>query len=246
MKRYMIIALVAVALAAGIFAASGRMVLGAAVPAPAVALAATSPQELGTPPTGWNSIEYISRIDQDGAYLTSYGYLTYISGLSAGAVFTDVYNTNERTARFTFYTTSVLTARTIISGVFQLNASGPTTFYYHPDGALADWASPATFAAGTSIATTSGRYQSVLNVQGPNLGLSTVFGEITHLTADPFTLGGQSYVLGRPGLLVREFFTGEGTRTDPITPKSFTVGAGNTVAVGQRGPYMPLILSEHP
>jgi hypothetical protein len=242
MRRYTIVGLFAVALAAALLAVPGLR----GSKAEAVGPADYGAQEVGVAPTGWNALEFVGRIDQDGGYLTSYGYLTYVRGLSSSAVFTEPFTTTETTARFTYYATSTLTARAVISNVTELNVAGETTFYFHPYGAQADFGNPASFTSGTPVGSATGRLQNILNVQAPNLGVSTGFGELVRQTAGVFTLGAQSYQFGRVGLMEREFFTGEGTRTDPIVPRSFIVGGGNTLVVGQQGPYMPLIVNQSP
>ena len=124
-------------------------------------------------------------------------------------------------ARFTFSATATLTSRHVLSTIFALDSIGTIVYYYHPDSG-ADFADPASFAAGTPIVTATIRAQNILSVQGPNKGIATNIGEFTQTGAASFTLDGQVYQLGRTGLLERSWATGEGTRTDPITPKSFT------------------------
>jgi len=85
-------------------------------------------------------------------------------------------------------------------------------------------------------------------VQGPNLGVATNFSEFTQIGVSPFMLSGQPYQIGRVGVLERLLSTGEGTRTDPIAPKSFTVVAGNAVVTGVPGQqsFMPIVLRNAP
>ena len=54
--------------------------------------------------------------------------------------------------------------------------------------------------------------------------------------------------IGRVGVLERLFSTGEGTNTDPITPKSITLVAGNAVVTGVPGQptFAPVILRNAP
>jgi hypothetical protein len=188
---------------------------------------------VGVPAAGRTGFEFVSRVDQVGGHFTSYGYLTYIYGLNDSALFTDPINRNESTARFTFYSSITLTARSVISSVFVLDSIGTTTFYFdeNPYGGTS-FGNPSSFQTGAPIATFSGRYQDILNVQGPNVGIANGMGELTQLTAQPFVLLGQTYRLGQGGLAENLWFTGEGTRTDPISPNSITVGAGHATVTG--------------
>jgi hypothetical protein len=166
---------------------------------------------------------------------------------------------NEANARFTFYTTAVLTSRSVITGafttvsgtltssVFVIDASGQTVYYYNPTPG-GTFANPASFAAGIPIVTATVRSQNILNVQSPGKGLGTNFAEFIQSGVSPFTLDGVIYQLGRAGVMERLFSTGEGINTDPLTPKSFTVLAGNAVVTGVPGQqnFAPLIMRNAP
>jgi hypothetical protein len=246
MSKRGILAVCAVVLAAAALAFGSHWVQGAPVAAIGTAPAATAGVlEIGVPQSGWASMEYVGRIEQDAGNLASFGYLTYLPGLSGSSLFTSP-ATSELTARFTYYTTATITARSVISSVFTLNSVGVTTFYYYPYGASADFATPHSFTAGQPIGSASGRYQSTLNVQSPNAGVASVFGELTRQTMGTFILNAQTYRFGRDGMMERHYFAGEGVRTDPVAPKSFTVGSGNGLYTSQAGPYMPTIVSQMP
>ena len=195
------------------------------------------------PSAGKTAFEFVGRIDQDGANMVSYGYLTYADGLDGSVLFSGA-DHSESTARITFYTTGGLTARSVISGVFVLNAIGNTTFYFNSYPG-ANFSNPASFRSGQPIATYTGRYQNVLNVQGPNLGISTNLADMTQQTGSAFEWGGQTYTFGQAGMTLRSFFTGEGTRTDPVLPKSFVVGAGTAAPTGYFA-RLPLVRSSAP
>jgi hypothetical protein len=195
--------------------------------------------EVGSAVAGRNATEFVGRIDQNGGDFASYGYLTHISGLTDTLLFSVFPTTTEASAHFTYYATATLTSRAVISGVFVIDSVGVTVYYYNPTpGATFDV--PASFTAGTPIVTATIRSQNILNVQAPNLGISTNFGEFTQTGVSPFDLSGTTYQLGRVGLLERTFSTGEGTRTDPITPQSFLVVSGNAVVTGQ-STFMPIV-----
>ena len=209
---------------------------------------AASPFEVGSALAGQNAVEYVGRVDQDGANFISYGYLTHISSLTDTLLFSGTFPfVNEANARFTYYATATLTSRFVISGVFVIDSIGTTVYYYHPAGG-AQFANPASFAMGQPVLTATVRSQNILNVQAPNLGVGTNFGELTQTGVSAFDLGGQTYQIGRVGLMERTFSTGEGTRTDAITPKSFIVLSGNAVVTGLPGTqtFMPIIIRNGP
>lgn len=209
---------------------------------------ASSAIEVGSALAGQNAVEYVGRVDQDGANFVGYGYLTHISGLTDTLLFSGTIPfVNEANARFTYYATATLTSRYVISSVFVIDSVGTTVYYYNPAGG-AQFANPASFAAGQPVLTATVRSQNILSVQAPNLGVGTNFGELTQTGVSAFDLGGQTYQIGRVGLMERTFSTGEGTRIDPITPKSFTVLSGNAVVTGLPGQqsFMPIIIRNGP
>jgi len=232
-KRYVALSLSAIAIGVSLLA---TLLVGTAS---ARTTSSASAAVAAVPPAGNIAYEVVGRIDQDGASFASYGYVTYASGLSGDILFSDPLLHSEATARITFYTTSTLTARSVISGVFVLNSTALTDFYFHavPGATFSD---PASFKAGTLIAATSGRYQDVLNVQGPNLGIASTSADLAQQSAVPFTYNGQPYTFGQPGLAEHLWFTGEGTRTDPVIPRSFVVGAGNVTVTGY-GVHLPFV-----
>jgi hypothetical protein len=231
--RYMILSLSAIAV--GVFLLALLWVGTASARTTGSPSAATA----AVPPAGNIAYEIVGRIDQDGASFASYGYVTYASGLSGDVLFSDPLLHSEATARITFYTTATLTARSVISGVFVLNSTALADFYFRsvPGATFSD---PTSFKTGTLIATTSGRYQDVLNVQGPNLGIASTSADLTQQSAVPFTYYGSTYTFGQPGLAEHLWFTGEGTRTDAVIPRSFVVGAGNVTLTGY-GVHLPIV-----
>ena len=197
--------------------------------------------EVGAASPGLNLYEFVGRVDQVGGDFTGYGYLSYIRGLDNNQLFTNPLQPGEATARFTFFTTITLTSRAVISSVFAIDSAGATTFYFNP-AAGASFHDPQSFTKGSKIVTADVRYQNVLNVQAPNLGIATGVGELVQHSAAAFTLGGQSYQLGHTGMIQRIATTGEGTRTDAVKPVSFVVLSGNAVDTGQRQTFLPNVL----
>jgi hypothetical protein len=232
MKRFVYLMLVAVPLlAVSVYVASGKP------------SSPTAPIEVGSATGGQNAVEFVGRVDQDGGAFTSYGYLTHISGLTDTLLFTQIFTTNETTARFTYYATATLTSRAVISGVFVIDSVGTTVYYFNPT-AGATFTTPLSFAAGVPIMTATVRSQNILNVPAPNLGISTNIGELTQTGVSPFTLNTQTYQLGSVGVMERTWATGEGTRTNAVIPQSFIVLSGNAVVTGVPGQasFLPLVI----
>ncbi len=194
---------------------------------------AASPTVVGVPPAGENALEVVGRIDQTALTFNSYGYLTYINGIPDGMMFSDPnpLNHNEATAHFTFASTANLTARSVLETIFVLNATGNTTIYYNgtPKASFKD---PKSFAAGTTIASGPERWQSIVNVQAPDTGITTGVGQLTVNTTNPFKIGSQDYVLGKPKQLFRFTYMGEGKRTDKAAPNSTLIVAGYATTGG--------------
>jgi hypothetical protein len=221
---------------------------------------ASSAIEVGSALAGQNAVEYVGRVDQDGANFVSYGYLTHISGLTDTLLFSGTFpSVNETNARFTYYATATLTSHYVISNVavvgsatlttsvFVIDSVGTTVYYYNPLGG-AHYSDPASFAIGQPIVTATVRSQNILNVQAPNLGVGTNFGELAQTGISSFDLGGQTYQIGRVGLMERTFSTGEGTRTNAVIPQSLTILSGNAVVTGLPGQqsFMPIIMRNSP
>jgi hypothetical protein len=197
-------------------------------------IAQPAPGEVGAAP-GQIAFELLGQVDQKGSDFVAYGYLSHINGVPDAQMFTSPDTRSEATARFTFSAPAKLTARSVISSVFVLNAAGTINVYFN-DTPRGDFSDPASFGKGTPIASFSVRYQSILNVQSPNRGIETLTGELVEHTVSTFSLGGQQYRLGRPGLMQRLDFTGEGVRTDPVLPAATIFGAGSTTVTGQGAP----------
>lgn len=200
--------------------------------------------EVGTARPGLNGYEFIGKIDQEGINFVGYGYIYAMRGLETSQMFTDPLNPSEATARFTYYATSNLTARAILTdamrGLFTLNSTGTITFYLQPSPS-ATFTDPLSFAGGVPIAVASLRYQDMLNVIGPNRGLVVGSGEFIQSSATPFTLSGNSYRFGREQMIQRISTYGDAVRTDAIIPRSSVLLSGNSVDTGQRDTFLPQI-----
>jgi hypothetical protein len=205
--------------------------------------AATS-AEIGVAPTGQNSVEYVGIVDQNGANFTAYGYLTYIAGITDTLLFSDPLSRTESTARFTFYGTATMTARSVVNNAFNLNADGQLTFYYDEDQG-ADFGDPTSFMRGAAVADAAARFQNVLMVTAPNTGIANGVAELHQTAATSFVLAGQSYQLGRNSLDHRFEFDGFGTRLEPVAPRALIVIAGNGQVTGART-FLPQVQRNEP
>jgi hypothetical protein len=244
MKRYVVLApLVTVLILAATLAAIAHQAAGPVSLSADAAAASTI--EIGVPPTGENAWEIVGRVNQDGANFDGYGYLGHIHGIADNLLFlpgTPLLNRNESNARFTYRSNTTLTARYVISNVFVIDSTGSFVIYYN-SSPYGDFEDPSSFDDGTPVYVATIRAHDVLNVQAPNLGIANGVAELSQSTATEFTLSGQPYRLGRADLRERLAFTGQGIRTDAVTPKSITVGSGYvlvTAVSGQDG-YLPLI-----
>jgi hypothetical protein len=251
-RRYSFLVVLAVVL---LFAA--LLLASQSSPAPA----ALPGIEVGVPVGGQNAVEFVGRVDQDGANFASYGYLTRINGLAQSLLFstTNPLAAGEATARFTFYTSATITSHfvitsafnvqssTIASSLFVIDSVGTTVYYFH-DAPGSDFADPNSFATGIPVVTMTVRHQDVLNVQSANHGIATGDGEALQIGTAPFTLNGQTYHIGRDGLMERLTTTGEGTRLNPFIPTSVTVLSGNAVVSGLPGQqlFAPIIVRNAP
>jgi hypothetical protein len=209
-----------------LLAGASGLAAGAAATSSAGAAAVTT---VGVAGHGRPSVEVIGSIVQDGAQLTGFGYLTHIAGVRDRALFAGS-GRDEHAARFTFHSTATVTGRSVRPNLFAVIATGTLTLFHHP-AAGANFATPDSFAAGTSIARFDARYENVLTVIAPDHALATVTGALHQRAARGFTAGGRRMHLGRRGRFYRLEVTGPGTRTDPTVPRAlFDVAGGLLLA----------------
>jgi hypothetical protein len=186
--------------------------------------AAESSTVVGMAAQGVNAVEYIGEIQQTGRDFTTYGYLTYVKGLSPANLYTDPNNPSASTARFTFSGSAILTSRAQVRPplplVTQLSAVGPLTIYFNANGANADFSDPSSFAQGKEIATFDTRVLSTLAVTAANLGVFSAISDAKQQSAQQFMLNGKRLQFGHPNLMQRANLGGRGDRTDPVAPDS--------------------------
>jgi hypothetical protein len=166
---------------------------------------------------------------QSGNAFAIVGYLTHVAGLNDARLFTDPARRDEAHARFTFTANATVTGRSLLQNLFVITASGSTRIYFHATGG-ASFASPASFARGTRIATYGMRFSDVLNVQAPNRGIATASEELTQVQVAAFRLAGRRFRLGAVGMHLRLDGTGEGVRTS-ITPLASTTAFATVATI---------------
>jgi hypothetical protein len=123
-----------------------------------------------------------------------YGYLSYIKGIDLGAIAAGG-PMSERTALFTFYNDTV-TERVITNGRLRvLNRVGTMGIYLDPS-LNGNWGQLRTFQDGEQIVSAQLRHQNVFDTQ---TGAFTTYFDMTTVWSKPFTLGDQTYQLGKAG-----------------------------------------------
>lgn len=134
-----------------------------------------------------------------------YGYLTYLNGVSADALFAGA--PNEKTAHFTFFNDSV-TRQVISNGVLRMIIREGTTTIYFDDNPLGDrdlTADPAanaeTFRRGVVVQTSTWRHQVIFDPTAATPRTDLFFVNFWHRiqSADSFTLDGEAVRLGKVG-----------------------------------------------
>jgi hypothetical protein len=197
---------------------------------PAAAAAAGPLGEIGTAAGGKNAFEFLGQVDQDGDAITSYGYLTAVAGLDVSQLFAgDVHD--ETTARFTYYGTATLFARTTFNKLFIIDADGNIQYFFDPNGG-ASFSDPSSFKSGTKVAADRAKFHDVLSVASPDTGMPYLTAALRRTKTTPFVLDGVTYTLGQVGLLQRSTATGVSTRLDPKPVSVLTLG-GDAVVTGQ-------------
>jgi hypothetical protein len=188
-------------------------------------------EQLALPLPGTSAFEFVGRIHQLGMDFALNGYVTQMAGLSAEALFSgyDPLARSEADARITLVGSATGSARSILENLFVINAGGTIDFYAGSAGASFD--DPDSFAAGTIVASASGQVQDIINVQAPQQGIATGYGDISLDTTDPFEIDGQSHVIARTGARFRLSFTGQGALLDPETLEAVILIAGNGVLI---------------
>lgn len=216
-----------------LLAGGGAAAAGLAIGQAESALAGVVPTgsesgQIGIAPVNENALELVFRVDQVGEQFTTYGYLTEIASLAGSALFTSATRRDDRTARFTVYSTTTMMSRSIVEGVHALHVAGPMDIYLRRNGGAA-FADPSSFKEGDLIASYQGEFQSVVSVTAPRRGIEALSGALRQTRAPRFSFLGAARNLGRRGLRLRVDATGTGRLLEPRQPRAALVLAGTVV-----------------
>jgi hypothetical protein len=165
------------------------------------------------------SLEFVGQFQNSPPGVTPpthihYGYLSYVSGLSAFSGMAQ----NETAALFTFYAEAA-TPRVIANGPMRIvTRVGQLSIYRDasPDG---DFAKAESFRDGTPVLVARFRQQSVVNTV---TGSFTTFHQNRIVSTRRFPAGRGNVQLGQVGATFRTFFSGQGTMPGP--PSGFFGG----------------------
>lgn len=179
--------------------------------------------------SGRNAIEIVGVVEQQLFSVVFAGYVTHIDGLPDEALFapgTSPFARGEAEALFTFRGTGGATVRSVLEPITTTSANVDINFYYNGTPLGASFESLDSFGGDTAIASMSARYQNIINVQEPNVGVFMMYGTTEQQTAEPFTLNGQTYILGQVGLVGRSENFGQGFRSsvEPLAARYVIVG----------------------
>jgi len=189
---------------------------------------------------------FVGHIEQNGASLVAYGYLTHIFGIDDADLFTGSFPPANPadSARYTFVTNGAFVSRFVVGDgtpgktVFNLVADVSTTYYFEDQGAhgcvgTPDQCTPdpGPFMSGTPIAKSVGRDSDVNSVIAPNQGVLSGSAEMTLVSTAVKHAAQAPFPLWKPGVKVRITYVGDAVRTDPNGPKSYSliVGQGTVI-----------------
>ncbi|MBC7869707.1 MAG: hypothetical protein H7Y09_02620 [Chitinophagaceae bacterium] len=195
-------------------------------------------REIGISVDGRNSIEIIGLVQQEGFDAIFAGYVTHIDGLPPEALFaagTEPFARGEATALFTFHGTGAAYIRSVLENLTTTAINADINFYYSEIPLGASFETLDSFAGETVIANLTARYQTVINVQEPNVGVFMMYGTTEQQSAAPFTLNGETVQFGRVGSIGRGENFGQGFRAsiEPLVARYLIVG--NIIA-----PFLPV------
>lgn len=193
------------------------------------------PTESGIATNGQTAFEFIGQIDQSLFSLMSYGYVTYLNGLSSELLFvedTPAMFRDEATAHFTFMASGIANGRSHYENIFAATSSATFNIYYNETPNDANFDDPESFATGTLVASFEGRLYSMLNVQEPNVGVLLVHSDTIQTSAVPFMLNSESYQIGHVDHMARFTLFGQGFRTSTDPLNAYYYIAGDMVNLG--------------
>ena len=215
--------------------ASGAAAGLAAASAPVAAAARTArTTEISVARPELHALDLIGQIQQEAQTLTSMAYLTHISGIDDGLLFTthrppsssNPRASDESTARFTvFSTTTLRTISTIPQQVIVAQGDGTLGVFFQPQGG-AHFATPSSFGAGTKIATFQLVFENILTLTAPGRADVALSADLSQTLARAFTLAGHHDRFGHVGRSAQLALSGQAMLTDATLPRSIHYVAG--------------------
>jgi hypothetical protein len=171
---------------------------------------------VAAPIPGLNGFEFVGLVNQSGFSLEFLGYVTYVAGVDTNLLFTEADPTErgESNARILITGTATAVARSIVNGVFAVNAEGTVRFHLATEGG-ASFGTPEAFASDEVICSMSTRIHSTISVYAPQQGIASASGEAVIDSTLPFDLGAGSNVIGSVGQTYRYGHNGVGELLDP-------------------------------
>jgi hypothetical protein len=184
-------------------------------------------RSVGAGATDRRSIEFLARVQQTGRDLSAVGWLTHVQGLSASQLVTgatpvastDPAASDPGVRRLTVVVDARLQSISALGTAITGHGVGRAAIHLHPSGG-ARLDDPASFAAGTAVATFTLSFSHSLAIDTPDRAGATFAADLVQRGARVFTLGGRRHQLGRPALPWSLRATGRGERSDPATPRS--------------------------
>ncbi len=135
------------------------------------------------------------------------GYLSRFFGTNS--IFSSDTVRNETTAELTFLNDVVRTQVNVSGPMFMVQRDG--TFALYRNFAPANFADLSSFASGTPVLTGTSHQQVTLDTTSSTF---SVYTDVTVTSSAPFSLGGHSYRVAKPGDTFRIYFYGHSAATD--------------------------------
>jgi hypothetical protein len=188
-----------------------RMLLASVV----VVLAALAPPtlaaqerlpEVGSGPPGDVAFRLVGRAEVGPEAVAGFGYLSGVIGLGQGDLVAEAGDA-PGSARFTWVVDMPAVDRATQGDVTTFSGEGRLTIHRLPDGG-ADWADPASFAAGEPVAEYAVALAIAVQRQSPTLGVVVADGALSQQRAESFAIDGADVRFGRNGAGFRLRLTG--------------------------------------
>jgi len=193
-----------------------------------------APAEGGAAPVGEVSFRFVGRQEYRPAAFLAYGYLSAMSGVEPDRLFVDPDAPAAATARLTYVAETRATTQPAGDGSFVVDGVGTLTVFLSERGGAA-FDDPGSFAGGVPIATADIRVRDLVHQAANGVTIATSEADLTHTTAEPFTLGPDRYRLGHVGLRQRWRATGVAGGDGGLAGAPLAV-AGVVVTTQRAGP----------